>query len=54
VADVNTDWHAANPMPKNPTMDERVRWHNEHASECACRPIPETIKKEMRRRARKT
>ena len=41
---MNEKWHATHPMRKNPTMDERVRWHLEHAKECACRPIPDGIR----------
>jgi hypothetical protein len=50
---INEKWHSAHEMPKNPTMDERVNWHLEHARECACRPIPESIEKEIKRRARR-
>ena len=49
---MNEKWHSTHHMPKNPTMDERVTWHLEHAKECACRPIPEEIKKEIERRGR--
>jgi hypothetical protein len=31
-------------------MDERVRWHVEHARVCGCRPIPEAVLDEIRRR----
>jgi len=27
-------------MPKNPTPQQRVEWHVEHAKHCQCRPIP--------------
>jgi hypothetical protein len=37
-------------MPKNPSLDERVLWHLEHQKACACRPIPEGVKKEIERR----
>lgn len=33
-------WHQQNRMPKNPTPQERVEWHVEHAKHCRCRPIP--------------
>ncbi len=42
---VNADWHNANPMPKNPTLAQRVAWHRAHAAHCACRGMPETIRK---------
>lgn len=40
---LNRSWHAANPMPKNPTMAQRIDWHTHHAEACGCRPIPESI-----------
>ena len=49
---MNEKWHAAHPMPKNPTVEERVGWHLEHAKECACRPIPDGIKKQIAGRGR--
>jgi hypothetical protein len=27
---INKDWHLANKMAKNPTLDQRVEWHVEH------------------------
>jgi hypothetical protein len=40
VLDINAEWHAANAMPKNPTVEQRVHWHLAHQTHCACRPIP--------------
>jgi hypothetical protein len=37
---MNAQWHEANPMPKNPTVEQRIRWHLAHKVQCACRPIP--------------
>ena len=47
---LNALWHRANPMPKNPTIDERIEWHREHARACGCRPIPEGVRAEIARR----
>jgi hypothetical protein len=33
-------WHRAHPMPKRPTVEERLAWHREHAAHCGCRPVP--------------
>jgi len=44
---LNAAWHQKHPMPKNPTVDERVAWHLAHARHCACRPIPEKLKREI-------
>lgn len=40
---VNKTWHKKHPMPKNPTLKQRTRWHLAHADQCGCRPIPKTI-----------
>jgi hypothetical protein len=38
---LNADWHRAHPMPKKPTAEERLLWHEEHARVCGCRkPSP--------------
>ena len=50
MSKINAKWHLKNPMPKNPTFEQRVKWHREHAKECACRPIPEKLLKEMKSR----
>ena len=42
-SDMNRDWHAKNQMPKRATLEERVRWHEEHARVCGCRPMPPTV-----------
>ena len=47
---MNGAWHEANPMPKNPTLDQRIAWHLAHAANCGCRPVPDKLAEEMRRR----
>lgn len=37
---INGKWHLGNRMPKNPIIDQRIKWYLEHAKNCACRPIP--------------
>ena len=49
---LNAEWHKANPMPKNPTLEQRIRWHREHAVACACRPIPTRLQEEIAKRER--
>ncbi len=44
---MNRDWHAAHPMPANPTREERIAWHVEHAKTCACRPVPEGLRADV-------
>jgi hypothetical protein len=44
---LNRDWHHRHVMPEAATVDERVKWHLDHARNCGCRPIPATILEEM-------
>jgi hypothetical protein len=44
---INGQWHAAHPMPKNPTLEQRIAWHVAHAKACACRPIPASIQRAL-------
>lgn len=37
---INKGWHKKNRMPKNPTFEQKVKWHREHQKNCKCRPIP--------------
>ncbi|MFI5129153.1 MAG: hypothetical protein ACHQFX_04150 [Chitinophagales bacterium] len=47
---LNKEWHLAHPMPKNPTEEQRIEWHIEHAKHCQCRKIPPKVKAEMKKR----
>jgi hypothetical protein len=47
---MNADWHKAHPMPRSPTLEQRIAWHIEHARECKCREIPPKLLAEMKRR----
>lgn len=40
---LNKEWHQLNPMPKKPTLEERLAWHLEHSKNCECRKMPEKI-----------
>ncbi len=44
---INEEWHKNNWMPKNPTLKQRIIWHIAHAKNCACRPIPPNVQKEI-------
>ncbi len=44
---LNRDWHHRHVMREAATVDERVKWHLEHAKNCGCRPVPATVLKEM-------
>jgi hypothetical protein len=47
---LNAAWHARHVMPKNPTEEQRIAWHVEHAKHCACRPIPPKLAAAMKAR----
>ena len=47
---MNKDWHAANRMAKNPSLEQRIEWHLAHVKNCSCRPIPERLQAEITRR----
>lgn len=46
---INAKWHLTNKMPKNPSSDQRIQWHLEHAKNCACRPLGGNILEEIKR-----
>ena len=47
---INGVWHRKHIMPKNPTLEQRIRWHIAHAKHCACRPIPAALLAETEKR----
>ncbi len=47
---INAEWHAKNRMPRNPTLDQRVKWHLEHVRHCSCRPVDADVLEEMKKR----
>jgi hypothetical protein len=47
---LNKEWHQANRMPRNPTMEQRIAWHIEHAKNCGCREMPESVKKSIKKK----
>lgn len=55
ISKLNTEWHLANKMSKNATVEERIKWHTEHAKNCQCRTgIPAKLQAEMKKRSIKT
>jgi len=44
---INRDWHEKNKMPKNPKLEDKIKWHIEHHKNCTCRQIPNNIKAEI-------
>ena len=47
MSKINKEWHLANKMPKNPTHEQRMRWHIEHVKYCQCYPISAKLQKEL-------
>lgn len=47
---INKDWHLANKMPKNPSLEERIKWHLEHVKSCDCRPLGGKILEEIEKK----
>lgn len=47
---INKEWHQAHKMPENPTMEQRIGWHTQHALHCQCRPLSEEMKAEIKKR----
>ncbi len=39
-------------MPKNATLEQRVKWHEQHAQHCTCREMPPAIKQILRERGK--
>ena len=47
---LNKEWHLAHPMPKNPSLEQRIEWHLAHLQHCNCRrELPEKLKAEMKK-----
>jgi hypothetical protein len=42
---LNREWHLTHKMPKNPSLEQRIQRHTEHAKHCHCREMSEKIKK---------
>jgi hypothetical protein len=47
---LNREWHASNRLGRGADREQRLRWHEEHARVCGCRPIPLSLRKDANRR----
>lgn len=47
---INKEWHLAHKMPRNPTLDQKVTLHFEHAQHCSCRRLDEKMRDAFVRR----
>ncbi|MGO9558748.1 MAG: hypothetical protein ACLPQS_17450 [Acidimicrobiales bacterium] len=50
ASELNRQWHAEHRLGSGASLDDRVRWHLEHAKVCGCRPIPDLVLAEIHRR----
>jgi hypothetical protein len=50
ILKLNKEWHMAHQMPENATIEERITWHLEHSKKCGCRPIPDKLNEEIKKR----
>ena len=46
----NTQWHAKHRLPTNPTLDQRIPWHMEHARRCPCPSQDEDLVEDLKKR----
>jgi hypothetical protein len=49
---LNARWHRAHPLGESASRSERIAWHVEHAAQCGCRPVPDSLSAEVTRRRR--
>lgn len=47
---INANWHKKHPMPKNPTLEQRLVWHQEHLKNCNCHPLTPKLREEFKKR----
>jgi hypothetical protein len=50
---INREWHETHRMPKNASLEQRIAWHIEHAVECGCREMPESVTRALAERGTK-
>jgi hypothetical protein len=46
----NKEWHLANRMPQDATLEQRIAWHIAHKQHCSCRGMPEKLKAAIKKR----
>jgi hypothetical protein len=47
---INRQWHESHKMARTATLEQRLDWHLAHAANCACREMPERIRRELEAR----
>lgn len=51
---MNTKWHTRHILPRGAPLEQRIAWHRDHQEQCACRPTPANIQKEIARPRKET
>lgn len=46
---LNATWHRTHPMPPGATPAQRLKWHEAHATHCACRPFTAAMRSKLKR-----
>lgn len=47
---MNREWHDAHHLDPKANEEQRIAWHVEHATQCGCRDMPESIKAKLAER----
>lgn len=45
---INAEWHKKNRMLKNPSEEERIKWHRKHLEFCNCRKPSDKMMTEIK------
>jgi hypothetical protein len=45
---LNAAWHESHSMPRNPTTNQRLAWHQAQRRNCGCRPMPGKLRAFLR------
>ncbi len=48
---LSKQWHDEHPMPKQPSVEQRIEWHIAHQQNCSCRGIPAKLALEIKKRS---
>lgn len=44
---LNRVWHEAHVLGRNPTAQQRLEWHLEHAEACGCRKLTDEMRERL-------
>jgi hypothetical protein len=49
---INATWHKTHRMPKNASLEEKIKWHMGHTKHCLCRDSKSHLNKLKRELAK--